>query len=435
MNLFYRSVMSMSAPALKALLKKRVKQGKEDAARLPERTGIASAERPANKPLIWFHAASVGEAQSTLILIEALHAEYEHAHFLVTTGTVTSANLMRRRLPHYATHQYYPLDHPRWVNRFLEHWAPDAVIWMESELWPNMLFAVKERGIPAALVNARLSPRSLKRWKIAKSSAKQLLSTFSAFLAQTEEDQESFEELGANNVIITDNLKYSAAPLPFEKEALNLLKEKIGDRPVWVYASTHDGEEQLACRLHTQLEKKLPNLLTIIVPRHPERADDIANICEKHNLSYSLRGSLQNMPKEKDSIYIANTMGELGLFYRLSPLACIGRSFSFDGGGGHNPIEAAQLECAVIHGPHVQNLAQIFQEMNEAGAALRLKDEMDFKQRLEKLLTDADGLDALQRKGESFVAEKAQVLDLIMDVLTDIFDPAITVPERDRECA
>lgn len=435
MNVLYKSVMGVSAPALRSILKKRVRQGKEDPVRLAERMGVPSASRPVEKPLIWFHAASVGEAQSTLILIQALHKTYEDAHFLVTTGTITSAELMRKRLPHYATHQYYPLDHPQWVANFLDHWSPDAVIWMESELWPCMISEIKLRNIPAALVNARLSERSLKRWKMAKTSAKELLSTFSAFLAQTDADKQAFEELGAENVTITDNLKYSADPLPYDAAALSHLKEAIGERPVWLYASTHKGEEELACRLHQQLERQHPDLLTIIVPRHPERAEAIIKTCENHDLKVSLRAQNHTLPQNTDNVYVANTLGELGLFYRLSPIACIGRSFSYDGGGGHNPIEAAQLECAVIHGPHVQNLAQIFEEMNQDGAALRLKDELDFHQRLEKLLTDAEGLEALQRKAESFVAKKAVVLDRVLAILTDVFDDSLSTYYEDRECA
>lgn len=430
----YTSLTKYSAPLLKYMLHRRQKKGKEDAARLHERMGAPQRPRPDGK-LIWFHAASVGEAQSTLILIDALKEAYPEAHFLVTTGTVTSAELMQKRLGSRCFHQYYPVDHPKWVAGFLDHWQPDFALWMESELWPNMLMAIKERHIPAALVNARLSPKSLERWQKSKKAARKLIDALSIILTQTEKDAEAFKSLGAENVQITDNLKYSAAPLPYDENDLKKLQDAIGSRPLWLYASTHDGEEDLACRLHTQLRKGLPNVLTIIVPRHPERRESVVNSCKRYDLPYCLRTEKHNLPQETDTIYIADTMGELGLFYALSPLACIGRSFSRDGGGGHNPIEAAQHSCAVLHGPNVQNLQQIFDDMDKEGAALRLKDEKDFETRLQRLLNDEEGLAALQNKGHRFVSEKSVVLKKIMAALSPIADHAFHKDTGGTKCA
>ena len=433
----YTSLMRLSAPALRRVLQKRARQGKEDPKRLGERMGQASVERPAGQ-LLWFHAASVGEAQSTLILLEALHEALPDAHFLITTGTVTSATLMRKRLPRYAIHQYYPLDHPDWVRQFLNHWKPNGVIWMESELWPVMLDEIKKRDIPAALVNGRLSPQSQKRWNMAKGMAKSLLSTFGVIMTQTQEDQSAFESLGAARVMTTDNLKYSAAPLPYDEHELSRLKNAFGDRPLWVYASTHDGEEQLACRLHKQLKKDVPDILTIIVPRHPDRREKIKDTLESYDVSYSFRGKERLVPSTKQDIYVADTIGELGLFYHLCPIACIGRSFSFDGGGGHNPIEAAQHDCAVIHGPNIQNLALIYDEMNKAGAALMLKDEKMFETRLRKLLTDPEGLSALLRSADIFLNRKSAVLERITKTLLPLFaqdTDSQSETVRDVKCA
>lgn len=429
----YRAIMGASAPLLVSVLEKRVRKGKEDSARLPERQGQASLPRPAG-PLGWVHAASVGEAQSALILIRNLLQRYPRLSILVTTGTRTSAALMQKNLPARAFHQFYPLDHPQWTEHFLNHWRPDFVLWMESELWPNMLGQVHARRIPAALINARLSDKSYRLWRMIRSSVKSLLDTFEIILAQTPQDAHLFEALGARQVIVTDNLKYSAEALSYDEKSLGQLMATTQDRPLWVFASTHKGEEFMACRVHQILKNALPDLLTIIVPRHPERRQEIISLCEEHKLQARLRGTAHQSPDEKDDIYIADTLGELGLFYRLAPVTCIGRSFSDDGGGGHNPIEAAQLHCAVMHGPNVQNLQEIFDEMDNAGAALSLKDEKDLEQMLEKFLTDAQMAESYQVKAYSFAKNKGAVVERVTSALDTMITRAVEV-SGDKQCA
>ncbi len=415
----YKTIMRGGAPVLKSLLKNRAAKGKEDPARLPERMGVPGRARPEG-PLLWIHAASVGESQSTLTLIEAINTAYTNLDILVTTGTVTSAELMARRLPENAFHQFYPLDNPAWVRRFLDHWKPDCALWMESEIWPGMLSEIRERKIPAALVNGRLSPRSFSRWKKAGKQIGALLGTFSVCLVQTGEDACHFEELGAGKVIVTDNLKYSSSPLPCDEAGLKALTEAIGKRPCWVYASTHAGEEALACRVHERLKQDIPSLLTILVPRHPHRGPEVMDTCLDAILNAHRRGDDLKLPFADDDIYIADTLGELGLFYRLCDIACIGRSFSDDGGGGHNPIEAAQLGCAVLHGPHVQNLATIYQEMDTAHAAIRLTDEDQFVEELGKLFKEPDYRKERQEKAARFAHDKATVLERVMTELEPV---------------
>lgn len=409
----YHSLTRRSAPAFRGLLRTRLRRGKEHATRLSERMGQPGLPRPDGK-LVWFHAASVGEAQSTLILINALLARFPDLNILVTTGTLTSAQLMQQRLPPRAIHQFYPLDHPEWVEAFLNHWCPDMILWMESELWPNMLKAIRARNIHCVLVNARMSPRSYRRWKHFRETAATLLSAFDLCLAQTETDATCFLKLRAINVHVRDNLKYSAEPLPFDRAELDRLQVAIAGRPVWLYASTHDGEEELACEIHKKLQKNHPAILTVIVPRHPERRNDIAAQCQKQGLQVCLRGETLSLPIAQDQIYLADTLGELGLFYRLCPVACIGRTFSKDGGGGHNPIEAAQLGCAVLHGPAIQNLYQIFTEMDEAGAARLVTTQSALFATLDHLLGNAPEMTELQIKGSRFAQEKAEALVRIM---------------------
>lgn len=421
---FYVALMRLAGgPCLRALLRWRLAQGKEDPARLPERMGRAGKARPPG-PLVWIHGASVGEAQSALILIDRILEREPACGILLTTGTVSSAGLMTARLPPGAFHQYYPLDHPDWTAAFLDHWRPDAALWIESELWPCMLDAIQTRNIPAALVNARLSPRSLRRWRLIPKTAQALMKTFRLCLAQSEIDADSLRSLGAVNVSVAGNLKFSAAPLTCDQTALKNLRTALGSRPCWLYASTHAGEEELACRIHGRLKEKIPDLLTILVPRHPERGDDIRTACEPYGLNLCLRGPACVLPDPQTEIYIADTFGELGLFYRLSPLACVGRSFSLDGGGGHNPIEPARLGCAVLHGPAVGNLAQIYQPMDRDGAALCVQDEAEFSATVLRLLTDSDCLKALQDRGRAFAQDQDGVIDRVLAALDPVLKPA-----------
>ncbi|HPD83236.1 MAG TPA: 3-deoxy-D-manno-octulosonic acid transferase [Alphaproteobacteria bacterium] len=419
---FYKIITSLSAPFLSLLLAWRQNQGKEDKSRINERMGQALLPRP-NGSLIWIHAASVGEAQSALILIKEISITDTSANFLVTSGTKTSAELMAQRLPSNAIHQYYPLDHPIWVQKFLNHWKPDLVLWMESELWPNMLSLIRTKNIPAVLVNARLSDRSFKRWNLFRQSAETLLSTFNIILAQTDTDKTRFEKLGHSNIFTTDNLKHSAAPLPYNSQDLEMLQKAIHNRPVWLYASTHHGEETLAARIHRDLSETYPNLLTIIVPRHPERRETIRKTLVMMGLNITLRGTDKNPPRDENHIYVVDTLGELGLFYRLSPIAVIGRSFSLDGGGGHNPIEAAQLDCAVLTGPHIQYQKQLFSEMFTADAAAQVQTEEELLEQLKNYLNDKGALDTATRKAKEFSKSKDEIIHNVMDHILPLLPP------------
>jgi 3-deoxy-D-manno-octulosonic-acid transferase len=415
----YRLCLRLGAPFLHTLLDKRTRKGKEDPERLQERKGKPGKPRPPG-PLVWVHAASVGEAQSTLILIDNILKLKNNINVLVTTGTVTSARMMSQKLPARAFHQFYPVDHPDWVKGFLDHWRPELVLWMESEIWPCMLQEIKKRDIPAALINARLSAKSARLWKLLPGPARQLLSAFSSILAQTQEDAAHYAALGAKHIHVTDNLKYSAKPLPVDETDFKNLQGYLRDRPVWVYASSHKGEEALACRVHQILQAAIPELMTIIIPRHIQRGAEIRSICQSYSLKAAQREAEKFLPVDDTDIYIADTMGELGLFYRLAPVACIGRSFSDDGGGGHNPIEAAQLNCAVLHGPNVQYQKQIFREMDEAGAALEVRDEKELTDYLRRMLTDRAYLEQQQRAAFAFAKDKEVVIERVIKALTPL---------------
>lgn len=422
MLFIYNIITRFLAPVLVLLLKKRVKMGKEDPKRVQEKRGVPTLIRPEGK-IVWIHAASVGEAQSALIIIDRLLLSYTDIHVLITTGTVTSANLMAQRLPPRAIHQYCPLDHPKWVKAFMDYWRPNAALWLESELWPNTLRLLRKKKIPTILINARLSDSSFRRWKFFSGTAKKTLAPFKLVLTQTEKDQKRFEKLNAKKVHHTGNIKYCALPLPYNQGDLDTLLSAVNDRPFWVYASTHDGEEELAARVHDELKIDFPALLTIIVPRHPERRDDIARMLSSHSIT--LRGAHKNLPKQSDDIYVADTLGELGLFYKAAPIAMIGRSFSNDGGGGHNPLEAAQLECAVLTGPNVQFQQEIFDDMIASNAAKRVESAAQLAFEIRTLFSNDKVLGQAQQDALKYTQSQLNMIDDVMHHIQPILNKAM----------
>ncbi len=414
MYFLYKALTGLSGPALSHVLQKRLSRGKEHPQRYIEKQSVITKERPQGN-LIWLHAASVGEVQSSLILINKILKFFPELNILVTTGTITSAELISKKLPQQAFHQFYPLDHPKWTESFLDHWKPQTVLWMESEIWPNMLKGVRDRKIPAYLINAHLSEKSYSMWRYMKRDIRKILSAFTHILCQTDKDKNRYTDLGAENVTTTDNLKYSAVPLQYDDAEFAHLKEKIRDRKLWLYASSHKGEEELVARIHNNLKTKYPDILSIIAPRHPERSDDIQKNLKSSHLNITVRGNEHKLPNDNTDIYLADTLGELGLFYALCPLACIGRSFSDDGGGGHNPIEAALLNCAILHGPNVQNLQDIFDEMNVENVAIKCHDEQTLEEQINQLLGNDFALMTLQKNAKNFAEKKSHVIDIVME--------------------
>ena len=365
----YRGATRLAAPAIRLFLLRRKSLGKEDPARIKERFGTPGLPRPAGT-LVWMHAASIGEAFSVLRLIEHLRAEQPALNVLVTTGTVTSAVLMAQRLPPGAVHQFVPVDGIAWVRRFLDHWRPDLALWIESEFWPNLLTETAARGIPMMLVNARMSPRSFTRWLRFRPVFEPLIRGFAICLAQDEDEAERLRSLGARNVKVSGNLKHAASPLPFDEAQLAALNTAMARRPRWIAASTHDGEEAAAGQAHRTMRPRHPGLLTIIVPRHPERAELIVGMLRSNGLNVARR-SLREPITSRTDIYLADTLGELGLFYRLAPIAFVGGSLVPR--GGQNVLEPARLGCAVLAGPHLENFPAIAEELTAAGGLRRVE--------------------------------------------------------------
>lgn len=411
----YRGATSLLAPLGPAFLNWRKRRGKEDARRLRERLGVPGAARP-HGPLAWLHGASVGEGLALLPLVEQMRAR--GFHVLITTGTVSSAQVLAGRLPGGAIHQYIPLDAPRYMRRFLDHWKPDLVMLAESELWPNLIMEVKSRATPLVLVNARLSERSFQRWQKAPGFISALLGGVDLCLAQTRDDAARLMMLGAPRVQVVGNLKFDVPAPPVDAAKLAALIAMVGPRPVWVAASTHAGEEEIALAVHRDLTKSFPNLLTIIVPRHAPRGAEIARLATMNGITAGLR-SRGEQPGSFTGVYIADTMGELGLFYRVASIVYLGKSMVAQ--GGQNPIEPAKLGAAILHGPHVANFTDVYRTLNRAHGAIEVGDADTLARMLAVLLSDTALLRKTARAASEAVDELGGACANILSALEPYF--------------
>jgi 3-deoxy-D-manno-octulosonic-acid transferase len=393
----YRLMTRLAAPFAGSILNWRLKRGKEDPERMQERRGIAGLERPSGA-LVWIHGASVGEVLSILPVVE--HIRGQGFNVLVTSGTVTAAQMAAQRMPAGTLHQYVPLDSPRFVQAFLDHWQPGLALIAESEFWPNLLIETASRNIPVVLVNGRLSPRSFSRWKRAKGTAGALLSNFDLCLAQDHEVADRLAQLGAKRVLATGNLKFDVSPPPANDHDMREMKRTIYGRPVFLAASTHHGEDEDVIEAHIITMQRVPNLLTIIVPRHPERGGEIAQLVQEYRLVPAMR-SRNHLPDRGTQIYVADTIGELGLFYRLAPIVFMGGSLIRH--GGQNPIEPAKLDSAILHGPHVHNFASIYSELNRNRGAATVSDAQSLATSLSRLLDDPGLVRAMTQAAQATV--------------------------------
>ena len=401
----YHRAMSAASPLAGLWLKRRLRRGKEVEERLSERHGNSTLARP-DGPLVWLHGASVGELTAVFPLIYRLRER--DVRVLVTSGTVTSAAVMKERLPDDVLHQFIPLDAPRFVYRFLQHWHPDLGLFIESDLWPNLIVASAKGRIPMVLINGRMSEQSFKGWRSLRRTAKAILGKFDMCLAQSALDAERFSELGLPVVHVTGNLKLDVPAPPADKDKLAELQLAIADRQVFVAASTHPGEDEAIIEAHRRIRKTKPRLLTIIAPRHPHRGKDIL----AHAVAAGSRGMLRSygvLPDERTDIYVADTMGELGLFYRLAHIVFMGGSIVEH--GGQNPIEAAKLGRPILHGPHIWNFADIYAALDAARGAEEIENIGHMTMRIGDLLKDATTRKAIGDAGYRTVQRLGGALD------------------------
>ncbi len=413
----YRIASWVIEPFMPLVLKPRLSMGKEPAERFQERFGRADKPRPEGS-LLWVHAASVGESLSVLPLINRLMDNHTGLNVLITTGTVTSAAILAERLPPRAIHQFVPVDTPGAVGRFLDHWRPNAALWVESELWPNLLAALDRRGISRALVNGRMSAGSFARWRYLLGTVGDMINGFEVCLAQTEADAERFVDLGARKARFVGDLK-AVADLPdAEPQELNRLRTSIGTRPTWIAASTHAGDEAMAYRIHQRLAQDIDNVLTIVVPRHPIRGDEI--VAELEILgAHVVRRSTGGIALADTDVFLGDTMGEMGLYLQLGLIVYIGKSILHD--GGHNPREPARLGRAVVFGPGMTNFIDAAAALSVSGGAIEVTDEEGLGDAVAGLFADDDKRETMGKTAMAIAErEAAGVLDRVEESLLPI---------------
>ncbi|WP_299079924.1 3-deoxy-D-manno-octulosonic acid transferase [uncultured Ruegeria sp.] len=416
----YCGLTSLVEPLAWRTIQKKLQAADVSVARQRERLGHASAPRPDGQ-LIWFHAASVGESLSVLSLIKRLGDRLPEAHFLITSGTPTSAALIEKRLPTRTRHQYPPLDTGGPIKRFLDHWQPNAGIFVESEIWPRLIVESARRGMPLALLNARLSEKSVKGWSQRPQTARFILNSFRLFLTQNDRTAGNLIGLGANpdHVQRGTNLKAMSDPLPVDQEVLDGIRKEISGRPVWIASSTHDGEEETVLAAHTRLLKRWPNLLLLLIPRHPDRRDDVAAILKQAGLTASFRMAAESIT-ETIQVYVADTLGETGTWYALCPIVFLGGSLKEI--GGHNPFEPAQAGAAVITGPGYFNFAETFAPLVKSGGAIKVQSAQDLSETVERWLTVESALREAQAAASACVKTQENALDSVLDTLCKRLD-------------
>ncbi|WP_170429334.1 3-deoxy-D-manno-octulosonic acid transferase [Ruegeria arenilitoris] len=411
----YCGLTSVAGPLVWRTVRNKLQAADVPELRQQERLGHASLPRPDGR-LIWFHAASVGETLSVISLIKRLGERLPDAEFLITSGTPTSAALIEKRMPPRARHQYPPLDMPGPVRRFLDHWRPDAGIFVESEIWPRLIVEGAARGIPLALLNARLSDKSVQGWKKRPDTARFILDHFRLFLTQNEKTAANLIDMGAraDRVQPGTNLKAMSDPLPVDEPTLSDIRAQIGNRPVWIASSTHAGEEETVLDAHAELLKRWPDLLLLLIPRHPERRNGVAALIEQAGQTAAFRSAGDQITGETQ-IYVADTLGETGTWYALCPIVFLGGSLKEI--GGHNPFEPAQAGAAVITGPGYFNFAETFAPLIEAGGALQVQSAPDLAAAVATWLSDQNALDTARSAAKSCVNTQKTALDSIVETL------------------
>jgi len=414
----YRLATRALEPLAPRLLDARARRGKEDPVRVDERMGFTRAERPAGD-LVWLHGVSVGESLSLLPVVERFVKARPDLTVLVTSSTVTSAHILAERLPAGVIHQYAPVDAPGVVARFLDHWRPGLAVFVESELWPNLLLEAQRRGVKLALVSARITEKTVEGWARFPASARALTGAFDLVLPQDAVSAQRLESMGARIDGLV-NLKLSGDPLPHDAAAFSRLSAAIGDRPVIVAASTHEGEEVAIVRA---LDRLGDRVCLILAPRHPERGPHIAQALQREGYAFAMRSRGETIGPDTD-IYLADTLNEMGLFLRLADVVVMGGSFAPAIGlppvGGHNPLEPARLGRPTITGPDASNWAPVTSALSEAGGLVLVQAPSDLPGVIEPLLADLNAAKAMGERGRRAAVEAGGGLERLWALLSPL---------------
>ena len=410
-------------PIVGPYLAYRIAKGKEERSRRRERYGFGGVARPSG-PLVWFHAASVGETLAIVPLVKEVRRR--GIAVLLTTGTITSAKVVKERLGTDVIHQYVPLDMRPAISRFLEYWHPDLAIMAESEIWPTTILELGKRHIPQVLVNGRISDRSFPRWKRRMSIADAIFENFALVIAQSETDADRFRTLGALPVLVSGNLKVDTDAPPADPAALKSYRDQIRGRPTWAAISTFEGEEAAAGNVHRVLKERSPGLLTIIVPRHPERCDAIDDMLTARGIKVARRTRGDALTPDTD-VFLGDTIGEMGLYLRMTEIAFVGRSLTAE--GGQNPLEPAMLGCAVLSGGNVQNFREAYQQLARNGSAKMVRDVEMLAKGVHYLLTNEAMRKQMIDAGQETVQEMRGALKATIKGLEPYINP-LTVKAR-----
>ena len=376
MILSYRIISTFLYPVLVLIIFFRKLIGKEDRIRFKEKIFIKNFNVQRNKKnkLIWFHAASIGEFKSVLPIIKELNKNYSDIQFLITTVTLSSANLAKDELKKFnnVTHRFFPLDIKFLIEEFLNLWKPSVIFLVDSEIWPNLIISSKKNKIPICVINARLTRKSFKRWMLFPKSTRKIFLSIDLFLASNLETKEFLNKLGLKNVILNGNIKLISK---IDKERIdNPNEEALLKKRFWIAASTHEGEEAFCLKTHLQIKQKYNEIITIIFPRHIERVNQIKKLSESLGLKSQILNKGEIFLDNKE-IIIVNSFGELQKYFYFAKSVFIGKSLikKLQNEGGQNPIEAAKLGCKIYHGPYVYNFKEIYEIFDNEGISIKIE--------------------------------------------------------------
>jgi len=410
--LFYKILSVLAFPIIELWIFWRIYKKKDDRVRFKEKFGFASCKRPKGD-VVWIHGVSVGEAKSGLTLADEILKRDDQVTILLTTTTLTSAEIVAshaKKCGGRLIHQFCVIDMLYQVRRFFDFWQPKKVIFLESEIWPNLIYEAKRFGSKLYLVNSRMSDKSTKRWSYLKYFFWGIFNKFDKIIAQSQDDKARFEKLTKNKVEFVGNLKAQIRKIEFDAEALESLQKKIGKRPIFLAASTHRGEEEIIIETHHKLKKDFPNILTILVVRHPNRAHEVESLLKGTN--HAKRSRKEEVKDDKE-LYLVDTIGELGMFYKLADFSFIGGSLKEI--GGHNPLEAIMLDSAVISGEHVFNFREIYDELIQADSCIMVKDSAELYETARGFVQEPEKAKDLAKKAKGSV-------DLSRDVARNVVD-------------
>ncbi len=424
----YLLVSRHAAGVARYVARSRLRRGKEHRERFLERFGQPSRERPPG-PLVWFHGASIGEAKSVATLLADLRNTRRDLSFLLTTGTVSSAEVLANEMPPYAMHQFVPYDVVPAIQRFLQHWQPSVGVWLESEFWPAHIYETHNRGIPLILLNARISRKTVRKWSFAPRFSQAMLRRFYRVHVQNEEARRYLSTMGleSTKMEVTGALKKASASLPYDADELRIQMGNIRNKRVWVAASTHAGEEVIALRAQRLLREKRDNVLLIIVPRDIGRTDEILSVALDHGFNPGVRSKGQTLSRS-DNVYIADTWGELGLWYRLSQASLVGGSMVPT--GGHNPYEPAICDCAILHGQYTHNFPDAYQDLHSSGGSILVESPEELADAVEAAM-EPEKHKQLVASAQQLFSGSSEPIERAADLILSLL-PVQSSPADDR---